>query len=409
MERTSFHLPLAVLILVAGTILALLMPSVPGAVLVTVTAAIIAAAINLLGELPPAPQNLHHVANTAAAPENPDLFSLPSFRALIDHDARAILGLVSMRITLANETALGLLGRHIGGVDVRTAIRHPAVIDALLEGDPVDDAAPISLVDFLRSGDRWQLSIVVLGDNQRLLLLDDRSAIDAAERMRSDFVANASHELRTPLAAILGYVETLGQLDPNEDEPVRQRFLGIIDREARRMQQLVADLISISRIEADRYRRPTATVDLAAIVKSSIADMRAADPVRTADIHAALPDAAPLLGDTAQLTQLVHNIVGNAMKYGRPGTPVTIGLSADPGGWRLAVSDVGDGIAPDHLPRLTERFYRVDDARSRAVGGTGLGLSIVKHIAERHRARLQIDSVLGEGTKVSLTFPAIGI
>jgi two-component system, OmpR family, phosphate regulon sensor histidine kinase PhoR len=403
MDRTSFHLPLAALILVTGTVAALLMPNVPRAVLVTAAAAIIAAIVALLGDSDVAAQP-HPAVPAPQQEEIRGLFDLPAFHTLIDSDSRAIIGLVDMRIALANESALALLGRHIGGVDVRTAIRHPAVIDALLtESGPGPD--PVNLVDFMRSGDRWQLSIVSLGSGQRLLLLDDRSALDAAERMRSDFVANASHELRTPLAAILGYVETLEQLGSDDDEAVRQRFLSIIDREARRMQQLVADLISISRIEADRYRRPTAAVDLAEVVRAVRFDIANTAPERASDISADLPATAPMTGDGAQLTQLAHNIIGNAMKYGRTGTPLTITLIPEATGWRFTVEDVGDGIAPDHLPRLTERFYRVDDARSRAVGGTGLGLAIVKHIAERHRARLTIDSEVGKGTKVSLYFP----
>jgi two-component system, OmpR family, phosphate regulon sensor histidine kinase PhoR len=333
------------------------------------------------------------------------LFDHPAFHTLIDNDARAVLGLSAMRISLANDAALALLGRHISGADVRTAIRNPAVIDALLGCIRQGDAASVDVVDFQQPGDRWQISMVNLGDSQNLLMLDDRSAIDAADRMRSDFVANASHELRTPLAAILGYVETLGHLDPAEAEPVMQRFLGIIDREARRMQQLVADLISISRIEADRYRRPTATVDMAELVQRALADIRAADPLRGADVALDSIAHAPMPGDAAQLTQLIHNIVGNAMKYGRGGTPVTVTLAGEGKNWHFSVSDVGEGIAPEHLPRLTERFYRADDARSRAVGGTGLGLAIVKHIAERHRARLRIDSELGKGTTVSLMLP----
>ena len=401
MDRASFHLPLAALCLVAGTILALFMTSVPSAVIVMALATLAAVLVVSLGDQSPATASslqLVPVRQTA-------LFDHSAFHTLVDNDARAVLGLSGMRIALANDAALTLLGSHISGVDVRTAIRNPAVIDALLRCIRQGDAATVDVVDFQQVGDRWQIGIVNLGDNQNLLMLDDRSAIDAADRMRSDFVANASHELRTPLAAILGYVETLGHLDPGEAEPVMKRFLGIVDREARRMQQLVADLISISRIEADRYRRPTATVDLAEVVQRALADIRAADPARGADLVLDSITSAPMPGDTAQLTQMVHNIVGNAMKYGRAGTPVSVLLTSEGKNWTLSVSDVSDGIAPEHLPRLTERFYRVDDARSRAVGGTGLGLAIVKHIAERHRARLSIDSEVGKGTTVSLVLP----
>ncbi|MDX2209654.1 MAG: ATP-binding protein [Sphingopyxis sp.] len=401
MDRASFHLPLAALLQVAGTIAALFMSSVPEAVAVVGLATVMAVFVMTLPDNTPTPTS----PLLAAQSRQTALFDHPAFHTLIDNDARAVLGLSAMRISLANDAALALLGRHISGADVRTAIRNPAVIDALLGCIRQGDAASVDVVDFQQPGDRWQIGIVNLGESQNLLMLDDRSAIDAADRMRSDFVANASHELRTPLAAILGYVETLDQLDPTEAEPVMKRFLGIIDREARRMQQLVADLISISRIEADRYRRPTARVDLAELLQRALADIRAADPLRGADVTLDSIAAAPMPGDAAQLTQLIHNIVGNAMKYGRAGTPVKVALSAEGKNWLLAVSDVGEGIAPEHLPRLTERFYRADDARSRAVGGTGLGLAIVKHIAERHRARLLIESEVGKGTTVSLLLP----
>jgi two-component system, OmpR family, phosphate regulon sensor histidine kinase PhoR len=398
MHRTSLYLPLAAMILVIGTIMGLMMADVAPAVLITALSALIAATVALQGE--PEPRAVEPVS---PAPEPSGLFELSAFHTLIDRDSRAMLGLSGMTIALANDAALALLGRHIAGIDVRTALRHPAVVDALA----AQTGEPVQLLDFRQPGDRWQLSIAPLGGAQRLLMLEDRSAFDAADRMRSDFVANASHELRTPLAAIIGYAETLSQMDAEEAEPVRGRFLGIIEREARRMQQLVADLISISRIEADRYRRPTDKVDLAVQVRSAVAELNAAAAPRSADIQLNLPSAAPIQGDGAQLVQLAHNIIGNALKYGRAGTPVAVSILADVGGWQLSVRDEGDGIAPEHLPRLTERFYRVDDARGRAVGGTGLGLAIVKHIAERHRGRLSIDSVVGEGTTVSVWFPAL--
>lgn len=404
MDRASFHLPLAALCLVAGAIAALFMTDVPTAVIVMGVGILAAVVVVSLGDQPTQAPS----AMITPPTRQTTLFDHPAFHTLIDNDARAMLGLSAMRIALANDAAITLLGGHISGADVRTAIRDPAVIDALLGCVEPGDAATVDVVDFQQSGDRWQIGMVNLGDGQNLLMLDDRSAIDAADRMRSDFVANASHELRTPLAAILGYVETLGQLDPADAEPVMQRFLGIIEREARRMQQLVADLISVSRIEADRYRRPTAMVDLAQLLQQAVTDIRAADPERGADLVINSVASAPLPGDAAQLAQMIHNIVGNAMKYGRTGTPVTIALASEGKNWALAVSDVGDGIPAEHLPRLTERFYRVDDARSRAVGGTGLGLAIVKHIAERHRARLSIESEVGKGTTVTLLLPMSG-
>ncbi|GAA0861949.1 hypothetical protein GCM10009115_06620 [Sphingopyxis soli] len=330
----------------------------------------------------------------------------PDFALWVDQEDEPLIGVADNVVTIVNDAAVRLLGRHIVGADIRTAIRHPAATEwlARIGGDaPLET---LNLVDFPRPGQRWTMRIATLSGSERIIFLSDRSAIDAADRMRSDFVANASHELRTPLAAILGYVETLQDMNGEADAPMRHRFLSIIEREARRMQQLVIDLLSISRVEADRFRRPTRPVNLAAIVKTTIAQLQDSEAARPKDIVARLGRSAqPILGDEAQLGQLAHNIISNAMKYGRPGTPVTVELAREGQRVRLSVSDEGEGIAPDHLPRLTERFYRVDEARSRSVGGTGLGLAIVKHISERHQGQLDIESELGKGTKVSVTFP----
>ncbi|WP_282947780.1 MULTISPECIES: ATP-binding protein [unclassified Sphingopyxis] len=330
----------------------------------------------------------------------------PDFALWVDQEDEPLIGVADNVVTIVNDAAVRLLGRHIVGADIRTAIRHPAATEwlARIGGDaPLET---LNLVDFPRPGQRWTMRIATLSGSERIIFLSDRSAIDAADRMRSDFVANASHELRTPLAAILGYVETLQDMNGEGDAPIRHRFLSIIEREARRMQQLVIDLLSISRVEADRFRRPTRPVNLAAIVKTTIAQLQDSEASRPKDIIARLGRGAqPVLGDEAQLGQLAHNIISNAMKYGRPGTPVTVELAREGQRVRFSVSDEGEGIAPDHLPRLTERFYRVDEARSRSVGGTGLGLAIVKHISERHQGQLDIESELGKGTKVSVTFP----
>lgn len=333
----------------------------------------------------------------------------PDFALWVDQEKEPMIGVADNVVTIVNDAAVGLLGRHIVGADIRTAIRHPAATEWLARiGDDVP-LETLNLVDFPRPGQRWTMRIAVLSGSERIIFLSDRSAIDAADRMRSDFVANASHELRTPLAAILGYVETLQDMNGEADGPIRHRFLSIIDREAQRMQQLVIDLLSISRVEADRFRRPTKPVDLTMIVRNTIGQLRDSEAARPKDIDAKFgEDKQPILGDEAQLGQLAHNIISNAMKYGRAGTPVTVELAREGQRVRLSVRDEGEGIAPDHLPRLTERFYRVDEARSRSVGGTGLGLAIVKHISERHQGQLDIESELGKGTKVSVTFPLVG-
>ena len=358
--------------------------------------------------LPPATSDRSSAAHAPAETPPVSLLRHPDFAHWVDQEKEPLLGTADNIVTIANDAAVRLLGRHIVGADVRTAIRHPAATEWLSRIQGSAPLEPVNLVDFPRPGQRWTMRIAALSGSENIIFLSDRSAIDAADRMRSDFVANASHELRTPLAAILGYVETLQEMNGETDAPTRDRFLAIIEREARRMQQLVIDLLSISRVEADRFRRPTATVDLAAIVRTTIGQLSDSEPARAVDLVANLGDGPqPMAGDEAQLSQLAHNIISNAMKYGHAGTPVTVELAREGSRVRLSVSDQGDGIAPDHLPRLTKRFYRVDEARSRSVGGTGLGLAIVKHIGERHQGQLDIDSEMGKGTRVSVTFPLL--
>jgi len=364
------------------------------------------AAITVYSALPGASHGTQGTDTPQAAAPPVSLLRHPDFAHWVDQEKEPLIGTADNIVTIANDAAIRLLGRHIVGADVRTAIRHPAATDWLSQMGENAPPDTINLIDFPRPGQRWTMRIAALSGREQIIFLSDRSAIDAADRMRSDFVANASHELRTPLAAILGYVETLQDMNGETDGPTRHRFLSIIEREARRMQQLVIDLLSISRVEADRFRRPTTPVDLTAIVNTTIAQLRDSEHPRAKDVVAKLgDDPQPMLGDEAQLGQLAHNIISNAMKYGHAGTPVTVELAREGSRVRLSVSDEGDGIAPDHLPRLTERFYRVDEARSRSVGGTGLGLAIVKHISERHQGQLDIDSEVGKGTRVSVTFP----
>jgi two-component system phosphate regulon sensor histidine kinase PhoR len=329
--------------------------------------------------------------------------------ALIEAIDDPILIIADSRIEHANAAALKLFGEHVVGEDVRVAIRHPAATDRLIGRQDLADAGPIELAGIGGRDNRWQMRVADLADARALVHLVDRSEGHAAERMRVDFVANASHELRTPLAAILGYVETLDDDAAIADPATRKRFLRIIHDEAWRMQRLVEDLMSLSRIEAEKFRAPETAVDLGELIKEVQAVIRdAADP-RSRDVVCEIDENLPLVaGDRVQLSQLLHNLVGNAMKYGRPGTPVTIRASRGPGSMvRLSVEDRGDGIAPEHLPRLTERFYRVAPGRSRSLGGTGLGLAIVKHIIERHRGRLDIRSAPGEGTTVNALLPSV--
>lgn len=307
-------------------------------------------------------------------------------------------------VKAANPQAKALLGDAIVGRDVRIAIRHPSALALIM----AEEAASADIVG-IGSADRpWRITVSKLGPRQSLVRLSDRSDIVTAERMRTDFVANASHELRTPLATLIGYGETLAEPGPL-DEGLRARFGETIHREARRMQRIVDDLMSLSRIEADRYRPPSAVVNLRDVVTASA--QHATDQAQRCgcSINLDLQDKElNVAGDAAQLGQLVDNLIGNALRYGcsTPSCSVEVGLTRRGSQVLLTVRDHGDGIDPEHLPRLTERFYRIDSARSRESGGTGLGLAIVKHIVERHRGRLTIQSQRGEGTSVSVELPA---
>lgn len=320
---------------------------------------------------------------------------------VLDAVAEPVLLLRGGRVAIANRAARTLLGAHVVGEDARVAIRHPAAAEALVAAT----GQPVLLGGLATRDALWEMRVAPIDDDGRVLHLVNRSDSVAAERMRVDFVANASHELRTPLASIIGYAETLAE-DAGDEPAIRRRFLGIVRDEARRMQRLVEDLLSLSRIEADKYRIPETPLQIDDIVAEVCAEIAASGDPRAADLSCPEPgELPPIAGDRAQISQLLHNLVGNAMKYGRPGTPVRVGLAVEGTRLRITVSDEGDGIAPDHLPRLTERFYRVDAGRSRALGGTGLGLAIVKHIAERHRGRLDVASRVGQGTTVSVTLP----
>lgn len=302
------------------------------------------------------------------------------------------------RVSFANSAAKALLGTHIEQQDIRIALRDPEAL-ALVKS-PEGGRAKISGLSV--RGSVWEMVCSPLADNMRLISLQDQSVQVSVARAHADFVANASHELRTPLTAILGYVETLSDPDGQEDGATRQRFLDIIKSEATRMRLLVADLMSLSRIEAVRHEAPSDEIEMVALCREVIGE-------RPREVEVGFDtntDRACVAGDHAQLAQAVRNLVDNAEKYGASETGVSVRLETSERGWlTLAITDHGEGIAPEHLPRLTERFYRADTGRSRAAGGTGLGLAIVKHIVERHRGRLDISSRKGEGTTATILLP----
>lgn len=308
------------------------------------------------------------------------------------------------RIEHANLAARRLLGGGIIGSEVRTAIGHPAAADRIEARDPGE---PIELIGLADRRQHWLMRLV---DHQgaRYVHLTDATASHAAEQMRVDFIANASHELRTPLATILGFVETLRDTEAGSDPALRDRFLGRVLDEATRMRQLVSDLISLSRIEAEKTEAPTAQVNLGIVARTVAQEARKLHGAG-ADIRIEVASYFALVpGDEALLKQLLHNLVGNALRYGGTDAPVTIRLwqeNAETVG--LSVADAGEGIAAHHIPRLTERFYRADASRSRALAGTGLGLAIVKHVVEHHRGSLTIASELGVGTTVTVLLPAV--
>jgi len=326
--------------------------------------------------------------------------SLDSIRDLIENSSTPLVITERSTIAIANRAARKMLGPHVIGQDARVALRQPEAI-SLLNENRQGEAIVRGLV---RRGDIWQINRQRLDDRLAMLEFINQTAEADISRAHTDFVANASHELRTPLAAILGYVETLQEGDEGLDTPTARKFLGIIEREAQRLHALVSDLMSLSRVEAEKHDLPTERIDLASLVERAARD--AAGPARLDRLMLDITAEPVVLGDLQQVEQVVRNLVDNALKYGAPDTPVNVVLDLAQGDLaRIAVADQGEGIAPEQIPHLTRRFYRTDPGRSRASGGTGLGLAIVKHIVERHRGRLDITSELGKGTRVVVRIP----
>ena len=327
----------------------------------------------------------------------------PLSRAILDAIDEPALIVGKSMVRAANQAAKILLGAAIEDRDLRFAIRHPLALDTILAGGPAD----LELIGIGSAERPWHLSVRPVPGGGTLVRLSDRSALRATERIRTDFVANASHELRTPLATIIGYAETLGEDGPVDDK-MRSKFGSTIEAEARRMLRIVEDLMSLSRIEADRFRLPDDNIDMGEVARIAIEHAAAIAERRGCRIEAQIDDELPMLkGDFGQLLQIADNLIGNAVRYGcnEKNCTIWVRLAVDERRLLFSVKDRGDGIEPEHLPRLTERFYRVDSARSRESGGTGLGLAIVKHIVERHRGELRIESSPGQGTEVTVALP----
>jgi two-component system phosphate regulon sensor histidine kinase PhoR len=329
-------------------------------------------------------------------------------REVLEALAEATLIVGGGNVLATNAAARRLLGDTIEGMPLADAIPHPGARQ-LLDRPTSENGEGVELSGLGDGKRQWLMQVADLPRGARQLRVLDPSEARGAEQMRVDFVANASHELRTPLATLVGYSETLRERAAEIDAETSEHFLSIVHDEALRMQRIVEDLISLSRIEAERFVQPTEAVALAPLIEQALAGVRHDADARGSDLVCRIaPGLPPIAADPGEILQLLDNLLTNAMRYGEPGTPVTLTTEAEAGMVHLAIADRGEGIAPEHIPRVTERFYRVDTSRSRSIGGTGLGLSIVKHIVERHRGRLTIDSEQGVGTTVHVRLPIAG-
>ncbi len=305
-------------------------------------------------------------------------------------------------ILWSNRTAvqlLGLRGRHDAGQRIENLVRHPDFIRYLRAGQY---AVPVIVRPAAAAEQHLALQLVPYGTGQRLLLVRDVTRQVLIEAMRKDFVANASHELRSPLTVISGYLETLAQ-DPEVD-PELAGPLQEMRRQALRMTLIVKDLLELSRLEADEGAVAGAPIDVAALVAQLRQDV-AARPAPQPALEVSVESSAGLRGEELQIHSAFRNLLDNALQYTRPEGRVSLRWWQDAAGGHFSVSDTGIGIAPEHLPRLTERFYRADPGRARESGGSGLGLAIVKHVLQRHGATLAIASVEGQGSTFTCHFP----
>ena len=331
-----------------------------------------------------------------------DIISSKSMGKLIKHSATPLLVIEGSKVTLASRSAQRLLGKHIIGQDVRMAFRQPQAIKLLNK-----QKSGLAIIKGLaRRRDIWRMKLQKIDTSMSVIELTSLTAEADISRAHTDFVANASHELRTPLASIIGYVETLREDGTDLDNKTSKKFLETIHREAQRLESLVSDLMSLSRIEAEKHDEPSDIIEFGKLITQAARDAAGAE--RLDRVNFDIDDTLRIKGDAYQIEQLVRNLTDNALKYGDPEQPVSLQLTEGKDGQaRFTVSDRGAGIDPQHLPHLTRRFYRTDPGRSRAAGGTGLGLAIVKHIVERHRGRLDIESQLGKGTSMIIRIPAV--
>jgi two-component system phosphate regulon sensor histidine kinase PhoR len=331
---------------------------------------------------------------------------LPDPVMMLDRDGRAVA---------FNAGAAALAPALRRGDPASIALRVPELVEAVREVSARGGMRRVEFVERVPTERHFEafVSPIALGNLQAVLVaLHDLTSIRRVEEMRADFVANASHELRTPLAALTGFIETM-QGPARDDARARDRFLGIMREQAWRMARLIDDLLSLSRIELRAHMRPDTPVDLVPIVRQVVDGLQTLAQDRGVTIDVVAP-AEPFMvpGDSDELLRLFENLIENGLKYGASGGRVDVALTRlDVANGQqeasVAVRDYGPGIAAEHLPRLTERFYRVDVGESRAQGGTGLGLALVKHILNRHRGRLSIESQAGKGATFTAWLPSI--
>jgi two-component system, OmpR family, phosphate regulon sensor histidine kinase PhoR len=312
------------------------------------------------------------------------------------------------RVLFVNRSMRDVLGPGLDRKRASSVLRNPDVLAAIAQARRgLATNVPFSLPVPIERHYQAYAARISVSPSVTALLLHDLTVVKRSEQLRADFIANASHELRTPLAAVTGFIETL-RGPAKDDEPARAQFLDIMAVESSRMRRLIDDLLSLSRIEMNEHVKPEGRFGLESVVRQAAAALKplaAQDGITvTVEAQSGLPQ---VIGEQDELVQLFQNLIHNAIKYGRENGYVQITLGRLPDGQLFAaVRDDGEGIAPGAIPRLTERFYRVDVKRSRERGGTGLGLAIVKHIISRHQGRLSIESKLGEGSVFTVFLPA---
>jgi two-component system, OmpR family, phosphate regulon sensor histidine kinase PhoR len=320
-----------------------------------------------------------------------------------------------------NAAARNLFQRLRQGIPLEHVNRDPELISAVAGALQNGDKSTARLVPRGSAGQRLIATVAPLGTKNHhhpiaaLITIHDESEQHRMLEMRSDFIANASHELRTPLASVRGFIETL-QGPARNDEQARERFLAIMADQAERMTRLIDDLLLLSRVEEKANLKPTGRVDLDDLIEDVVRSVMPFADERKISIEVEPATNAPIeaMGDRDELFQVFHNLVENAVKYGRDGGHVKISLQKKINARDeitvarafVSIVDDGPGIAPEHLPRLTERFYRVSTEHSRRIGGTGLGLAIVKHVLSRHDGELSVQSVVGQGTTFNVVLPA---